>query len=172
MMQTVEKFIRYGWAIPLTPTELVAPGIVTELTQQVLKGKRKRYIWIAAGASIQTADADEWFIFGRLSFFRKGTSVGTFEFCDCSAETFAATRAEAPRQLSRIKPNGTGSTQPVLQFNDYLPASGYVRDNLDCPCFEFEIDCDEVRYEVEKAYFNGNPANYFAIVIGAKIVSV
>lgn len=168
-MHTVEQFVTRRWAAA-TPAEPEPPGVLFTLT--VPSGLRRRLIWLAAGSFRQTAYTDIWFTVCKLNFRKRGTTVGSFEFTDCASATPVATRDLSPRALNRIKPNGSGSTQPGLQFREETPASVPDRDNVDLGCFDFPVDCNEIQFEVEKTYYGGSALNAFYLLFGLKIVSL
>lgn len=170
-MQTTENFVVHRWAAA-APAEPVAPGQVWQPALTVPRGPRTRLIWLAAGAFCQRVDTDMWFVVGKLNFKRKGAPVGSFEFTDCSSVMSAAVRAMAPRALIRAKPNGNGSAQPSLQWREEIPAVAHDRDNIDIPCYELIIDCDQIEMEIEKTYAAIAGANAFNLVFGAKILSL
>lgn len=168
-MHTVEQFVTRRWAAA-TPAEPEPTGSLFILT--VPSGLRRRILWLAAGAFLQTADNDYWFTVCKLNFRRRGTNVGSFEFTDCAAYMSAAVRAMAPRTLNRIKPDGTGSAQPSLQFREVAGVSSNGRDNCDLAAFDFTVDCNEIQFEVEKTLYGGSAVNPFCLLFGMKIVSL
>lgn len=170
-MHTTERFKAYRWAAA-APAEPVPPGQLWEPAVTVPRGLRTRLIWLAAGAFCQRLNTDLWFAVARLNFKRKGAPVGSFEFTDCSSIVTTTMRDDAPRALTRAKPDGNGSAQPSLQWREEIPAVSHDRDNIDLPCYELQIDCDQIEFEIEKTFAAIAPANAFNLLFGAKIVSL
>lgn len=166
---TGEAFTVTRYAAGLVPAELATPGLLHSI--KVPSGKRQRFVWIAAGAFYQNAVTDCWFVLGKLTFRRRGSPVGVYDFSDASGFLTEAERLDAPRQITRLKPNGNGSQQPSLQFREAIPGVTPDRDNLDLACFAFTLDCDQIDYEIEKTYSNV-PAAALNIVLGFKVLSI
>lgn len=167
-MHTAEQFRTYISPSPdPADAEPFGPGELFELVVQ--PDYQMRHIWLAAGSWRQQGLTDEWYVFGRLDFYLQGQVRGQFHFCDASSYILDATRDAAPKAITRIRPDGNGSTQPTLRF-DYDTGGAYHRDNLDLSCFSFRVPCDRVRYVVEKTFTNGT-INQCRLVLGCKIVS-
>lgn len=169
-MKTVEQFFRYEFLTAPASYVFQDPGLLH--TFKLPRGQRNHYLWLAAGAYLQATVDHHWFVFGSLKFKRKGTQAGEFNFCDASAAQTTTDIAEAPRFITRIRADGTGSCQPVIRYE--LGDTG-TRTNLDMPCHCFAGDFDEVEYHVEKTWFaryDALAAVYFKALLGAKIVSL
>jgi hypothetical protein len=164
-VHSAEQFKVVAPAGPFPQTDFVDISEPMELS--VPAEVSTRHLWIAAGAYYQGSNTDHWLIQGNLTFWLAGKQVGKLEFSDASADIFAGEMVLAPRTLLRISPNATGSTQPALRFQ-VLSGGGLFRDNLDIACMTVQVQCDRIKYHVEKSYtFTGN--NFF--LIGLRCVS-
>lgn len=166
-MQTNEEYRKYEW-LNNAPAEPVPAGPLFSLP--LPPAKVRRWCWLAAGSFLQDAVDDYWYVFGRLDFFRAGSKTGELLFNDASSRVPAAARAAAPRLVLRLRPDGLGSRQPVLKYEQQ--DGTFVRSNLDLPAFYIEVEADRVDYCVEKTYYGGNAAHEFKLLLGTRILSL
>lgn len=163
-IDSTERFVLgLGAAVP--GYDFITPGVQFELS--VPLDAELRSIWIAAGSYYQVTDADSWWIQGKLEFWWEGEKVGKLEFSDASALLSAVDRQGQIREIVRMSPPATGSTQPSLRIQQ-VPSTGVARDNLDLGCIQVRVRCNRVTFEIEKSRLIG-VQNTFAI--GCRIVS-
>jgi hypothetical protein len=130
-----------------------------------------RYIWIAAGAYAQSDVNANWFVLGRLDFFRQGQKQGSVLFSDASSVTTPTQRAEAKRAVVRLRADSSGSVQPALRYQ-ITSQPAWTRDNLDIGCFHFRSDCDRIEYWVEDSYYTIPAAAGLGVFTGMRVLSV
>lgn len=165
-----ERFIEVTLAATFTLTDFIGPGVLFDL--KVPADAPLRHIWIAAGAFLQQSNSDHWFMQGKLNFYFQGENVGKLDFSDASAELSSSEKDIGVRKPLRIRPDGTGSTQPALRYQEFKSTLGtpYERDNLDLSAFTLGIVCDRIEYEMEKCYATGS-ATILKLLYGLKVVS-
>jgi len=147
-IHTDERFKRWQWSTGVA-TDPIPVGVLHSFAIPIEMSRR--FVWIAAGTAINFA-GDFWFVQGRLEFSAQGQKTGHFHFSDCSEVLDTTRRALAVRTVTSMKPDGTGSRQPVVRYQE--TNSAMERNNLDMPCFEFNVEADRIDYVMERSYYD------------------
>jgi hypothetical protein len=171
---TSEKFVTHFYASSGVVARPIAVGVCYEWS--VPAGAATHYAWIAAGAYYHQTDdyVNQWLIQGQLNFFRGGRAIGEFYFGDHSGLIDVATGKKAGRTLLRFRPDGGGSYQPILRYQEDGIDPLVARTYLDLSCFSIPVRCDKIQYEIKSFYIDPFPTRTGAInfLTGARIVSL
>lgn len=159
-INTTEEFTRVG----VTAAADISQGVRHKL--QVPLELHRRSIWIAAGSPFQTHPDAEWYLRGRLCFYRTGVELGHFPITGSSDQRPAVSDNNLVFQFG-----ASGSRQPTLRF----PSTDYNASNyeqfLEIPCFEFVVEASEVVYEVHQFFLGVIPSGTVTIMTGLRVLS-
>jgi hypothetical protein len=133
------------------------------------KAANQHWIWLAAGAYQQVQSIDHWFCVASLEFSLGGASRGKFFFTDASANLLAAERAAAQRTLLRVRPDASGSQMTAMRYQSDANAA-WSRDNLDIPCYAFNVKADQVIFTMDQSYYGS--ANAIGFLTGLRVLSM
>ena len=170
-LATSERFDRYDFTnisgATIERQNPIPPGVQFSLI--VPSNASVHHIWIGSGAFLQDATV-QWYVQGALTFFQNSNEVGRFLLGDASKTLSLAQRANAPRRVLRLSADGLGSSMPVLRYQESNTA--VERNNLDMSATTLLCRCDEIKFLIERSYYNVPNLNSLAMLIGARVVSM
>jgi hypothetical protein len=163
-----ENFRRWDFTGP--GTFAIASGVIHRFLLPA--NCRRHWFWIAAGAHLHVSNLDYWFVQGCLNFTRAGRPVGCVLFGDADQQSagYAPQRDAAKRLVLRTSPDGNGSVQPSIRFQEFNGSA--VRANLDIGAIEIPVLADAVDYDVEASRVEINSGAAVRILTGCRILSV
>ena len=170
-MATSEKFDRYDFTnnsgATIERQNPIAPGVQFSLL--VPSNSSVHHIWIGSGAFLQDTTV-QWYVQGTLIFLQNSNEVGRFLFGDASKVLSLAQRVNASRRVLRLSADGLGSSMPVLRYQESNVVA--ERNNLDMSTTTLVCQCDEIKFVMDRSYYNAPNLNQLSMLIGARVVSM